>query len=145
MEKDESLSEQRIKHLEFIQAIVNRLGTNSFLIKGWAITVTAAIFAFEAKDPNWRMALTTFLPVVAFWLLDSYFLRQERLFRRLYDDVRRKDSSTEPFSMDVRPYQRAVRLSAVVRSRTMVIFYGVLFVLAVVFFLVSLLHTGSAA
>src|SRR5262245_57086438 len=101
---DELLSDERIRHLELIQGIVSRLSANSFLIKGWAITVAAAIFAFEVRNPNWRIAAIAFLPVVAFCLLDTFFLRQERLFRKLYDDVRRGDDSTEPFSMNVSPY-----------------------------------------
>lgn len=143
MERDESLSEQRIKHLEFIQSIVTRLATNSFLIKGWAITITAAIFAFEAKNPSWPLALTTFLPIISFCLLDSYFLRQERLFRCLYNDVRRKDTTTEPFSMNIAPYQTSVRIWNVASSRTIAAFYGPVFILAMLFFLASVLRTLS--
>ena len=31
--------EQEIKHIELIQAIINRMNSNSFSIKGWAITI----------------------------------------------------------------------------------------------------------
>jgi hypothetical protein len=105
VERDESLSGERIKHLEFIQAIVTRLSGNSFLIKGWAITVAAAFYAYVATHLNWRVALVALLPSCAFWYLDSYFLWLERLFRCLYNDVRKAEVATEPFSMDTRPYR----------------------------------------
>ena len=34
--------EQVIKHLEIIQGVVNRLASNSFLIKGWSMTILSA-------------------------------------------------------------------------------------------------------
>src|SRR6266511_2455864 len=85
------LGDAQVKHLEFIQAVIGRLANNSFLMKGWALTVAGLIFGFTSKRGSWRIAAAAFLPVAAFWGLDAYFLRQERLFRRLYDAVRRSD------------------------------------------------------
>ncbi|EAH7299178.1 hypothetical protein ELL65_09545, partial [Campylobacter coli] len=28
-----------------------------------------------------------FIPLIAFWILDSYYLRQEKLFRKKYDEI----------------------------------------------------------
>ena len=142
MARDESLSDERIKHLEFIQSIVTRLSTNSFIIKGWAITVSAAIFAFEAKEQNWRVAAVALLPIIAFWLLDAYFLRQERLFRKLYDQVRRQNAATEPFSMDISPYKQRVRLWKVATSVTILTFYGPIIAIALLLLLASLPPLG---
>ncbi|GAB3157619.1 hypothetical protein GCM10027290_58960 [Micromonospora sonneratiae] len=135
--RDESLSDERIKHLEFIQNIVTRLATNSFFIKGWAVTVLAALYAFEAKNPSWRIGIVGFLPVLAFWLLDSYYLRQERLFRCLYNDVRQANSSTEPFSMNIAPYYYIVKPSKVAISYTIMIYYGPLLGLALTYTTIS--------
>ena len=77
-----------IKHMEFVQAIVTRMGGNSFLLKGWTVTLTAALFALAAKDSNSRFVVVAILPAFSFWGLDAYYLRQERLFRCLYDDLR---------------------------------------------------------
>ena len=41
-----------------------------------------------------------YLPAIAFWFLDSYFLHQERLFRKLYDHVRNLDNKDIDFSMN---------------------------------------------
>lgn len=81
--------EQQVKHLEMIQGVVDRLAGNSFSMKGWSITLVSALFALAAKDSNVRYAALALLPALCFWGLDAYYLRQERLFRRLYDAVRK--------------------------------------------------------
>jgi hypothetical protein len=88
-EQNQEFSEQRIRHLEMIQAVVSRLGGNGFLIKGWAITVAGAFLAFAVNRQKYGLALAALAPTFLFWLLDAYFLRNERLFRHLFDRVRR--------------------------------------------------------
>lgn len=89
----------RLSHLELIQAVIGRLAGNSFLIKGWAITVAGAFFGFALNSRSWRLAAAATVPILAFWALDTYFLRAERLFRALYDEVRSKDERVRPFAM----------------------------------------------
>ena len=75
------------KHLEFIQNIVTRMNTNSFQIKGWAVTIVSALLAIYASSRNEYFILAAIFPAVVFWFLDSYYLSQERKFRGLYNDV----------------------------------------------------------
>jgi hypothetical protein len=126
------LTAEQIKHLEFIQAVVGRLGNGSFLIKGWTLTLVTAFFGFSTNKLSWRLAAIALVPVVGFWLLDTYFLRQERLFRKLYDEVRTPSSSVPPFSMDTRPYTAEVKWSRVATSMTMLSLYGILILLDLV-------------
>ncbi len=105
------MNEHTIKHLELIQAVVTRLAQNSFAYKGWAIIIVAAIFALSGKEAKPQYLLIALLPTVAFWGLDAYYLRQERLFRKLYDAVRKAaptDLESGPFSMDTSPYNGQV-------------------------------------
>lgn len=94
--------EQKLKHLEFIQAVITRMNTNSFLIKGWMITLVSALFALAAKDANVRYVIVTYIAIPAFWVLDAFYLAQERQYRALYDVVRLQDAAD--FSMDASPY-----------------------------------------
>ncbi|WP_405990017.1 hypothetical protein [Streptomyces sp. NBC_00986] len=112
---------------------MSRLGNNSFLVKGWALTLTAGLLAFAASSASGSIAATALAVLVAFWFLDGYFLYQERLFRMLYDDVRRPGSTVDPFSMDPRPYAGQVALRQSVLSPTLLLFYGGLCVAHVVF------------
>jgi hypothetical protein len=47
---DMSASSDKHEHLEFLQAAINRMAGNLFLLKGWTITLIAALFALAAKD-----------------------------------------------------------------------------------------------
>ncbi|MDP2823193.1 MAG: hypothetical protein Q8O52_11045 [Sulfuritalea sp.] len=69
--------EKTIAHLGFIQGIVTRMGTNSFLLKGWSVTLVAAMFALAVKDADKRFMLMSYFSVFIFWALDGFFLHQE--------------------------------------------------------------------
>jgi hypothetical protein len=88
MPETSDLSDNQIKHLEFIQAVVARLGSNGFVIKGWAITIAGAFLAFGVNRDKWQLAVASLAPTLLFWILDSSFLRNERLFRHLFDAAR---------------------------------------------------------
>ena len=81
------MSEINEKHLEFIQGVINRHNSNSFRIKGWAITITAAIFALTGTIKEPYLCFIALGPTVMFWVLDSMFLANERSFVSLYSCV----------------------------------------------------------
>ena len=81
------MSKEEIKHLEFIQAVITRMGTNSFQMKGWMVAIVSALLAIYAQSQNGLYPLFGLLPVFIFWGLDTYYLWQERKFRGLYNDV----------------------------------------------------------
>lgn len=94
-------NEERIKHYEFIQNIITRLNSNSFMIKGWSITVTTALLAFATSTSNNLVLIIAFLPVIAFWILDTIYLRNERKFRSLYSEAIKEQSSIGLFEINV--------------------------------------------
>lgn len=77
-------NENRIRYLESIQKIIERLSNCSFYLKGWAVTLVAGLTALAAKDSNTGYALIAYIPVACFWFLDSYYLMMERQFKDLY-------------------------------------------------------------
>ena len=81
-----------------IQNIITRMANNSFLLKGWAVTLLAGIFALVWEKDGFLHYLLTYIPVFMFWFMDAYYLKQERLYRGLYDEVRRS-TETPSFSM----------------------------------------------
>src|ERR1700692_1267274 len=86
------------KHLEFIQAVITRMATTSFLLKAWAVTLTAALFALAAKDAKMGYIFVAYIPICVFWILDGYYLMQERAYRDLYDSVRVRAAEATDFS-----------------------------------------------
>ena len=90
----------KVKHLEMLQKIITRMARNSFLLKGWTITLISALFVLSDFGNNQNFVLLALLPAIAFWGLDAYYLRQERLFRKLYDKVRNIQPADIDFSMN---------------------------------------------
>lgn len=113
------------KHLEFLQTAINRMAGNLFLLKGWSITLIAALFAVAAKDTNKAYAALAYFPLLVFWTLDGYFLSQERCFRALYDHVRTFSESQIDFSMDTRSFKSEYRNTwpGAMFSRTLFVYY----------------------
>ncbi len=122
--------EQKLKHLEFIQGVINRLATNSFQMKGWSVVLVAAILVLLARESRLDAAFIALAPILVFWALDAYFLWQERLYRALYDHVRTLDEDQVDFSMNVTPFGTGYRRSwaGTALSRTLLAFYGALIV-----------------
>jgi hypothetical protein len=117
--------EAKIKHLEFVQDTIKRMAGNSFLLRGWSLTLVIAIFTLASQTYKpiyfWIALFTT----VVFWALDSYYLFQERRFRCLYDEVRGKDPSHIDFSMAL-PQNHCVKCTwfSAAKSPIFVVFYG---------------------
>ena len=116
----------KLKYLEFIQAIITRMNSNSFMLKGWCITLVSALFALAAKDANQLFVLIAYIPLPAFWLLDGYYLSQERQYRELYNTAIKSDPTSVGFSMNVKQYAigRNTWLLTLF-SPTILLFYGV--------------------
>ena len=123
----------KLKHLEFIQGIVNRLATNSFRLKGWTVVLLSALVVLLAREGRFDIAPVALGPVVVFWGLDGYFVWQERLFRALYDHVRQLEEGEIDFSMDVGPFRtdHARTWPGATFSGTLIGFYGALAAFAI--------------
>lgn len=120
-----SESPNKHKHLEFIQASISRMSGNLFLLKGWSITLIAALFALAAKDTNKAYIVVAYFPLFIFWFLDGYFLSMERRFRSLYEHVRQLKEGDIDFSMNTEPYKNDPHnlwVTALL-SRTLVTYY----------------------
>lgn len=86
-----ALSEDQRQHLAFIQDVITRMNSNSFSLKGLMITIVAVLGAFFVGNYDKSTAIIylgiALLLVVLFWFLDSYYLKMEQQYRKLYDDV----------------------------------------------------------
>lgn len=101
-------SEDDRHHFALIQAVVTRLAGNQFLVKGWALTIAAALLGYASAHREWEVAALGIPVAFAFWGLDAYFLRQERLFRRLWVASTTRPATVPIYSLDVTPYRQDV-------------------------------------
>jgi hypothetical protein len=97
--------ENKIKHLEFIQLVITRLNVNSFIVKGWVVTLMAAVFAVSTASDNFLIPFLNYFIVPVFWIFDGYYLSQERKYRALYDEIRIKKEEEIDFNMDASKFK----------------------------------------
>lgn len=127
------------KEIDVIQNIIKRMADNSFLIKGWTITLVVVSLLLKGHK---NQVLIAFIPLLIFWILDAYFLRQERLFRKLYGWVIINRLQTEEFMLDMdteRFKQKVDTYFKTMFSITIGLFYGSLFILLVIYSLLLLI------
>ncbi len=121
------------KHLEMIQNIISRMAGNSFLLKGWSVIIISALFALSAKESNSNLIIVAYLPAISFWILDSFFLWQERMYRKLYDSIRSRDESMIDFSLDAYSYKKSVDSWLLTCfSKTLFIFHGTILITIII-------------
>jgi hypothetical protein len=121
------MNEKKLKHLDFLQLVITRMNVNSFFLKGWSVTLVAALFAFASKDTNIKYVLITYISSPLFWLLDAYYLSQERQYRDLYNLVKNKNENDIDFDMNAKPFNKGKNMWVpCMFSYTLLIFYGTL-------------------
>jgi hypothetical protein len=126
------LMDAKLNHLEFIQSVISRMSTSSFLFKGWAITIAAGLASFGSVKSKETLLLIAIASTCLFWGLDGYYLRLERAFIDLYEIVAKTDNSQINFSMKYdrsKPFRKW--LEACKRPH-LCTFYGVIVALEVV-------------
>lgn len=112
----------KMKHLEMIQSVITRMANNSFLVKGWCITLVSALLAFAVgKEGSPALIIVSALPVLMFWYLDGFFLQQERHFRNFYN----QEITTKNANFRITPETQATEtVREVMKRPTLKAFYG---------------------
>lgn len=138
----ETLREYLLKETELVQGIISRMANNSFLIKGWSVTLVVASLLFKGVFYHHFVAL---IPWLIFWCYDAYFLRLEKLYRKSYDWLINNRLDNDRFLLDMAKDSLEERfgkevpcLSQIAFSKTLVIFYGILFIIILSAILVDL-------
>jgi hypothetical protein len=141
--------EAKLEHLKMIQGVIARMASNSFLLRGWTVTLVAALFAFAAKDAERSLVIIAWIPLLVFAGLDAYYLRQERLFRKLYDQmamtpVARADAAPgSNLSMSVEPFETLVPVRDALFSTTILGFYVPMCILVAIVTVYLVLNPGA--
>lgn len=124
------MNEKKIKHLEFIQNVINRMAANSFKLKAWCMTIVAALITVAntaiTKDSMENCRLLFWIGLVLvfiFGYMDCYYLKKERQYCLLYDEVRKKLEEEIDFSMNVSLYTGCEK-GCCVWSSSIKYFYG---------------------
>lgn len=132
MARIDDSGENKRKHLEVIQTVINRMASNSFLFKGWSITIIAGISAFATQDSNGLLMIVPIVATLLFWGVDAYYLMLERAFRSLYDEVRLKKEREIDFQLKVTNIGFRAWLGTAVTRPVLWLFYFVVLVMLIV-------------
>jgi len=140
----DNLKEYMLKEIDIIQDIINRMAFNFFMIKGWAITLVVVTLLLKGTEKY--QVWIAFIPLVVFWSLDAYFLRQERMYRKLYKWVINNRLKTEEylFDMNARRFENEVQsIPRIMFSITLSWFYGPMAILVIIYALMLLIVKGG--
>jgi hypothetical protein len=123
------MEETKKQHLEFIQNIITRMNTNAFQIKGMAVVIVSVLLVVYAATNNVAFIFLSIVPAILFWLLDSYYLQQERKFRGVYNNVAgiENDVEIKPYEMPIQKFNgRQYCFCKVFFSKTIFGLYGII-------------------
>jgi len=127
------------KEIDLIQGVITRMANNSFLLKGWLISLIAVVLALSKDswlscNPVMLCLILCFL-VIIFWYLDAFFLHREKCFRKLYEWVieNRPSSNEHLYSLDFTRFKKKVKsIPRIMISQTLFPFYGLVFLLLII-------------
>lgn len=93
------------KEIDLIQGCINRMAHNSFIIKGWLISLIAVVLTLlpEKFEIKW-LCLVGLLITICFWYLDGYFLKIERLYKWKYDWIISQRLNTDKYMYNLNPH-----------------------------------------
>lgn len=98
------------KEIDLIQACINRMAKNSFVVKGWTITlVTVILTLFPQRVDIWLLCVVGIVATICFWYLDAFFLRTERLYRWKYEWVIANRLNSDEYCYDLNPNNDKMR------------------------------------
>lgn len=128
------------KEIDLIQGVITRMANNSFMLKGWIVSLIAVLLALTDQTIV-ATKLTYFnfiliLPVLVFWYLDAFFLHKEKCYRKLYDWViaNRMTSDEFLYSLDYsrfEPQEKSV-WEIMFKNKTLFPFYGLIAIALVI-------------
>ncbi len=74
-----------IEELKILQGVINRMAQNSLECKKWTLALVVGVLSLKIEAISHLYGLCVLgVLLLCFWLLDAYYLTQERLFREQY-------------------------------------------------------------
>lgn len=144
MDDKENFEKYLLKEAEIIQDILKRMASNSFLIKGWTVTLVVVTLLLKGTE---YQAFIAFIPLIVFWRLDAYFLWQERMYRKLYQWIIDNRLRTKEYLLDMNAFRFKDEVQSelkVMFSITLGWFYGSIIVLITIYLVfLFLTETGG--
>ena len=138
------MSDGKKEYLQMIQEPICRMSTISAIFKGFAATIVAGISLISYSTTSRLILGLSFLPVLAFGILDVYYLKLERKFRFLFEQVR-MDKHEIDFSMKLtndplETISAKARTWDCIKSPSIYLFYPLMLLILVVVFVMKCIN-----
>ncbi|HFI0402120.1 TPA: hypothetical protein ACGOWV_000319 [Streptococcus suis] len=117
------MNDIKSKHIDLVQSIVTRMAQNSFFIKGWMISIVVGLFIFLQENNLKNNYFIYLAPIIGLWLLDSYYLWQERLYRKLYSQLICDLNESSDLKLSVEAFKEEIQYISALFSITELLTY----------------------
>lgn len=131
------MTEDKIRNLEMIQNIITRMANNSFLLKGWSITIISGLLSLNLERLNFAIYFLIYSVIVLFLFVDTYYLQFERRYRALYEECRKIPTSDFCMNLSSPKFENKTLYYQVLLSVTELGFYLFLaIIISTVFYII---------
>ena len=134
------MENHKVEYLQMIQSVIERMSTSSAIFKGFSATIIAGVIAIDyQRDTYWGIILS-FIPFLTFFVLDIYYLRLEKRYRFLFDQIRAGKceidfNMTPPdinsINREGKSYVQKVSIKSCLRSPSIYLFYYPLMIICI--------------
>ncbi len=101
-----------LKELDLISSCINRMANNSFLIKGWYITVLIGVLTIFISKDNYNffsLGIILLIITIIFGLMDMYYLYLEKNIGESMSGYKKRWNSKK-FAFNLNPHEKGMWL-----------------------------------
>lgn len=115
------------KELDMIQACITRMAQNSFIIKGWFVSLVAVSIALKISNPI-TYGILLFALGLCFYFVNIQFYVYERQYRELYNGriklrVEDQDGITDLYKLGIAGFKIKSIKEYAPKNKMLIIFY----------------------
>lgn len=121
------------KEIDLLQSCIDRMAKNSFMIKGWFVSIYAVILALLPEKVDVMLLCVVLIVVnILFWYLDGVYLRDEKTYRRIYQwvvEARKQNDRELMYQLELNLYKNKIgtmdSVGKIMLSKSLFIFYAI--------------------
>ena len=134
MEKIKEITvDEMHKEIDLLQSCIDRMAKNSFMIKGWFVSIYAVILALLPEKVDVMLLCVVLIVVnMLFWYLDGVYLRDEKIYRRIYQwvvEARKQNDRELMYQLELNLYKNKIgtmdSVGKIMLSKSLFIFYAI--------------------
>ncbi|MDR0944105.1 MAG: hypothetical protein LBM41_06190 [Ruminococcus sp.] len=121
------------KAVDILQANIKRMSDKCSLVKGWTITLVAALCGISLSISQFALFAIAVVVTVMLSILDAYYLKIERGFRKNYNETINLIPEAKKF-LNINPTKNSKtdkdKLRQAFFSTSIMSFYGIIFIIS---------------